>query len=112
MKNTRVKQKDLYKEMVLEERTYYPEIFSESFKWRAEAFRDRETGARVMFVFPYSLPRGEGWRAVGMHDSSTNTFYIDRTHPEIYHTYKHEQGHAKGGDEYLAEIYASKSNHF
>ena len=91
----------------LKDCSYSPDIFSHSFMWQTGLFRDPISGARFMWVLPYALPSGDGWKVLGLYDSSTNIFEVDKTHYQKKKTFYHEGGHHLGDNEYLAEYRAS-----
>ncbi|MDP2925102.1 MAG: hypothetical protein Q8N99_01895 [Nanoarchaeota archaeon] len=64
---------------------------------------------KIWIIPAYLLPSGNGWRAIGLYDSSTHDIYLadDLSKEQAYHTTKHEIGHHKGMDEFLAENYAN-----
>jgi len=69
-----------------------------------------KSGVSIFYVPPYTLPHGEGWRALGMYDPSTHSIYIanDLTSYEERFVYHHEIAHALGiRDENLADQYAA-----
>lgn len=91
----------------LKDYSYEPDIFSHSFMWQTGLFRDPISGARFMWVLPYALPSSDGFRVLGIYDSSTDIFEVDKTHYQRRNTFYHESGHARGDNEYMAENYAS-----
>jgi hypothetical protein len=87
----------------LEDKSYEPDIFSHSFRWSNRIFRDRTTDALSMWALPYLMPQIEGHVVLGVYYIHMHSIQNDLTKSDIKHTYYHEQGHAKGYDEYLAE---------
>ncbi len=91
----------------LKDYSYRPDIFSHNFKWTTKVFRD-ENGVLVFNSLPYLMPQIHDGIVLGYFQHSANEIGMDITRPasEYKFTLKHEQGHAYGGDEYLADSYA------
>ena len=83
-------------------------ILSFTKRFQSGLLRCPITGANFMWAFPYLFKHSNGWRVLGHYTPSTNTSQADSLHDEFIHTYLHEAGHVKGGNEYGAELFASK----
>jgi len=101
------KESEKHPDPTLEERTYEPNHFSESGKWKTRPFRDPETDTLVTWVFPYAMPQLYYSTVLGVYYPQTKSSELDRTKEDAEHTYKHEIRHAKGDNEYLAEYHTA-----